>query len=87
MLVLALRSVLHKGAHRLGLPEHRIAIVILTVLVYRLAAGRAAVVDAFNKHAAVLLRAQKMNPDDLIKYLGAFGALEGHTQTQFTLPG
>lgn len=53
MLVLALRSVLHKGAHRLGLPEHRIAIVILTVLVYRLAAGRAAVVDAFNKHAAV----------------------------------
>jgi len=55
--------------------------------VYRLAATRAAVVDAFNKHAAVLLRAQKMNPDDLIKYLGAFGALEGHTQTQFTLPG
>ena len=73
MLVLALRSVLHKGAHRLGLPEHRIAIVILTVLVYRLAAGRVAVVDAFNKQAAVLLRAQKMNPDDRTKYRVSLG--------------
>lgn len=50
-------------------------------------ATRAAVVDAFSKHGAVLLRGQKMNPDDLIKYLSAFGELEGHTQTQFTLPG
>ena len=48
---------------------------------------RAAVVDAFNQHGAVLLRGQKMSADDLLKYLGAFGELEGHTQTQFTLPG
>jgi len=48
---------------------------------------RQAVVDAFDLHGAVLLRGQKMNPDDLIQFLSAFGELEGHTQTQFTLPG
>ena len=48
---------------------------------------RQAVVDAFDLHGAVLLRGQKMNPDDLIRFLSAFGELEGHTQTQFTLPG
>ncbi len=48
---------------------------------------RTAVVETFNRHGAVLLRNQRMAPDDLIKYLSAFGELEGHTQTQFTLPG
>lgn len=48
---------------------------------------RMAVVETFNRHGAVLLRNQNMAPDDLLKYLAAFGDLEGHTQTQFTLPG
>jgi taurine dioxygenase len=47
----------------------------------------AGVVDAFNRHGAILLRDQKLTPDDLMKFLSAFGEPEGHTLKQFTLPG
>ena len=47
----------------------------------------AAVVDAFHHHGAILLRDQKMSPDDLMRFVQLFGEAEGHTQKQFTLPG
>jgi taurine dioxygenase len=51
------------------------------------AAERAAVVDAFQRHGAILLRGQKMSPDDLMAFISAFGEPEGHTLKEFTLPG
>jgi taurine dioxygenase len=45
------------------------------------------VVDTFHRHGAILLRDQKLTPDDLMTFVNAFGEPEDHTQTQFTLPG
>lgn len=45
------------------------------------------VVDAFQRHGAILLRGQKLSPDDLMTFIAAFGRAEGHTLGQFTLPG
>ena len=45
------------------------------------------VVDAFQRHGAILLRDQKLSPDDLMRFISAFGEAEGHTLGQFTLPG
>ena len=47
----------------------------------------AGVVDAFQRHGAILLRDQTLNPDDLMRFIAAFGEAEGHTLRQFTLPG
>ncbi|MBB6251988.1 TauD/TfdA dioxygenase family protein [Nitrospirillum iridis] len=44
------------------------------------------VVDAFHRFGAILLRDQDLDPAGLKAFLGRFGALEGHTQKQFTLP-
>ncbi|MEM7569669.1 MAG: TauD/TfdA family dioxygenase [Pseudomonadota bacterium] len=44
-------------------------------------------VDIFQKHGALLIRGQDMSPDDLMRFLSAFGEPEDHTQTKFTLPG
>lgn len=44
-------------------------------------------VDAFQRHGAILLRDQKLDPDDLMRFISAFGEAEGHTLQQFTLPG
>lgn len=48
---------------------------------------RSKVVDAFQENGAILLRGQKMTPDKLMEFISMFGEPEGHTQTQFTLPG
>ena len=45
-----------------------------------------AVVDAFNRHGAVLARGQTMTPDDLERFLARFGELEDHTLVENTLP-
>ena len=45
------------------------------------------VVQTFHEYGAILLRGQKMTPDDLMAFVSLFGEPEGHTQTQFTLPG
>ncbi len=45
------------------------------------------VVDAFQRHGAILLRDQKMAPADLMRFIAAFGEAEGHTLQQYTLPG
>jgi taurine dioxygenase len=50
-------------------------------------AEMADVVDAFQRHGAILLRDQKLGPDDLMRFISAFGEAEGHTLQQFTLPG
>lgn len=44
-------------------------------------------VDVFNQHGAMLIRDQSMTPDDLMRFIHAFGEPEDHTQRQFTLPG
>ena len=46
-----------------------------------------AVVAAFHRHGAIVLRDQTMTPDDLMRFIGRFGEAEDHTQTRFTLPG
>ena len=46
-----------------------------------------AVVDAFNRHGAVMARGQTMTPDDLERFLARFGELEDHTLVENTLPG
>jgi taurine dioxygenase len=51
------------------------------------ASDRASVVDAFQRHGAILLRDQKLTPDDLMTFIAAFGKAEDHTLKQFTLPG
>ena len=45
------------------------------------------VVDAFQRHGAILLRDQTLGPGDLMGFIAAFGRAEGHTLQQFTLPG
>lgn len=45
------------------------------------------VVATFQRHGAVLVRDQKLTPDDLIDVISHFGEPEGHTLQQFTLPG
>ncbi|TDI63847.1 MAG: TauD/TfdA family dioxygenase [Alphaproteobacteria bacterium] len=49
--------------------------------------ARNQVVENFNRHGAILLRDQKMTPDDLMSFVSLFGEPENHTQKQFTLPG
>ncbi len=45
------------------------------------------VVGAFHRHGAVVLRDQRMTPDDLLRFVRRFGEPEGHTLQDFTLPG
>ncbi|WP_227003402.1 TauD/TfdA dioxygenase family protein [Kozakia baliensis] len=45
------------------------------------------VVDAFNRHGALLLRGQKLDPADLMRFIRRVGTPEGHTIKDFTLPG
>ena len=45
------------------------------------------VVDAFQRHGAILARGQTLTPDDLMTFIAAFGEAEGHTLQEFTLPG
>ncbi len=45
------------------------------------------VARVFELHGVLLVRDQKMQPDDLVRFLGHFGELEDHTLKQFTLPG
>lgn len=46
----------------------------------------AKVVSAFRLHGAILLRNQSMEPDDLMRFISAFGEPEVHTQKNFCLP-
>lgn len=48
---------------------------------------RAALVDAFHRSGAILLRGQTMTPEDLLDFIRLFGEAEGHTLQQYTLPG
>jgi taurine dioxygenase len=48
---------------------------------------QAAVVAAFQRHGAVVLRDQTLTPEDFIEFGRAFGPLEGHSLQDFTLPG
>ena len=48
---------------------------------------KAMIVEAFQQHGAVLLRDQKMSPDDLLHFVRLFNEPEGHTLQEFTLPG
>jgi taurine dioxygenase len=45
------------------------------------------VANTFELHGVLLARGQKMNPPDLMRFLGHFGELEDHTLKQYTLPG
>lgn len=45
------------------------------------------VARTFELHGVLLVRDQKMRPDDLMRFLGHFGELEDHTLQQYTLPG
>jgi taurine dioxygenase len=45
------------------------------------------VVAAFHSHGAIVLRNQTMEPDDLMRFIKAFGEPELHTQTKYCLPG
>ncbi|WP_339719672.1 TauD/TfdA family dioxygenase [uncultured Paraglaciecola sp.] len=45
------------------------------------------VVQAFRLHGAILLRNQTMEPDDLMRFISAFGEPELHTQKNYCLPG
>jgi taurine dioxygenase len=47
----------------------------------------AAVVSAFQRHGAVVIRDQELTPEDFIAFGRAFGPLEGHSLQDFTLPG
>ena len=51
------------------------------------AATLAAVVDAFQRHGAILIREQQLGPAELVSFVARFGELEGHTLKEFTLPG
>src|SRR5690348_13206823 len=46
-----------------------------------------AVVDAFHRHGAILLRGQAMSPGDLVDFIARFGEPEDHTLKEFTVPG
>lgn len=45
------------------------------------------VVAAFHRHGAILLRNQSMTPQDLMRFISAFGEPEDHTLQQNTLSG
>ncbi|MES2035135.1 MAG: TauD/TfdA family dioxygenase [Pseudomonadota bacterium] len=47
----------------------------------------AAVVDAFHRNGAILLRGQTLEPAQLVGFVARFGEPEGHTLADFTLPG
>jgi taurine dioxygenase len=47
----------------------------------------AAVVAAFHRHGAIVLRDQALNPAQLVRFGSAFGPLEGHTVPDFLVPG
>ncbi len=47
----------------------------------------AEIARAFGLNGVLLVRDQKMTPDDLMRFLGQFGELEDHTLKQYTLPG
>lgn len=47
----------------------------------------AAVVDAFHRNGAILLRGQTLEPAELVSFVARFGEPEGHTLADFTLPG
>lgn len=47
----------------------------------------AAVVDAFHHHGSIVLHDQNLTPEQFCAFGAAFGALEGHTLQDFTLPG
>ena len=51
------------------------------------AATLAKVVDTFHRHGAILLRDQSLGPDDLMRFISAFGQPEDHTLQENTLPG
>jgi taurine dioxygenase len=46
-----------------------------------------AVVAAFHRHGAILVRDQTMKPQDLMRFVSAFGEPEDHTLQENTLPG
>lgn len=50
-------------------------------------AMRAALVDTFHHHGALVLRNQVMEPEDLESFLGLFGELEEHTLKENCLDG
>jgi taurine dioxygenase len=45
------------------------------------------IVRAFQQHGALVLRDQTLTPEQFIAFGESFGALEGHTLQDFTLPG
>jgi taurine dioxygenase len=47
----------------------------------------AGVVDAFHRHGVILIRDQALGPDQLIRFISAFGEPEEHTLKENTLPG
>ncbi len=47
---------------------------------------RATVVDQFHRSGAIVLRGQKMTPEQFVTFGRAFGPLEGHTRQDFCLP-
>jgi taurine dioxygenase len=50
------------------------------------ASERAGIVDVFQRHGAILLRNQKLTPEDLEAFASTFGRAEDHTLKEFTLP-
>lgn len=44
-------------------------------------------VETFHRHGALLLRDQSMEPDDLMRFISAFGEAEDHVEQSFTVPG
>jgi taurine dioxygenase len=43
--------------------------------------------DAFNRYGAIVIRDQKLTPQDFHAFVERFGELETHTLRQYTLPG
>ncbi|MFI4933739.1 MAG: TauD/TfdA dioxygenase family protein [Caulobacterales bacterium] len=46
-----------------------------------------AVVRAFHRHGAILLRGQTLSPGELTNFIAQFGEPEDHTLSEFTVPG
>src|SRR5215469_18397127 len=46
-----------------------------------------AVVAAFHRHGAIVLRDQSLAPADLVAFVARFGEPEDHTLKEFTVPG
>ena len=46
-----------------------------------------AVVDAFHRNGAILLRDQHLSPGELVQFIAEFGEPEDHTLKEFTVPG